>query len=206
MDVGILVSFLAASMILTVSPGPDILYVITSSSAKGFKTGFTIALGLCSGLIIHATVVAFGAAQFIVSNYWIFLTIKLFGVLYLLWLAYSTYRSSIKIEVEASETKEKGFIRLFSKGFLMNVLNPKVMLFFLAFLPQFIPANTTQPIVDSYVLSGIFFAQALLIFSIMAFFSDKMLGFFRRSEKGLLVLKWVQIFIFVSLSVGILFT
>ncbi len=206
MDVGTLASFLIASMILTVSPGPDILYVITSSSAKGFKTGFAIALGLCSGLIIHSTVVAFGAAHFIVSNYWIFLTIKLFGVVYLLWLAYSTFRSSTKIEIDTNATKEKGFIGLFSKGFLMNVLNPKVMLFFLAFLPQFIPVNTFQPIYHSYVLSGIFFAQALLIFSIMAFFSDKMLGFFRRSEKGLLVLKWVQIFIFVSLSVGILFT
>jgi len=205
-DLAVLASFLIASMVLTVSPGPDILYVITSSSAKGFKTGFAIALGLCSGLIIHSTIVAFGAAHFIVSNYWIFLTIKLFGVMYLLWLAYSTYRSSTKIEIETNVTKEKSFLKLYAKGFLMNVLNPKVMLFFLAFLPQFIPANTAQPIYHSYVLSGIFFLQALLIFSTMAFFSDKMLGFFRRSEKGLLVLKWVQIFIFVALAVGILST
>lgn len=206
MDFGILISFLTASMILTVSPGPDILYVITSSSAKGFRTGFAIALGLCSGLIIHSTVVAFGAAHFIVSNYWLFLTIKLFGVLYLLWLAYTTFRSSTKIEIDTRLTKEKGFVKLFAKGFLMNVLNPKVMLFFLAFLPQFIPTNTTHPIYHSYILSGIFFLQALLIFSLMAFFSDKVLGFFRHSARGVQVLKWGQILIFISLAIAILFT
>ena len=86
----------------------------------------------------------------------------------------------------------------------MNVLNPKVTLFFLAFLPQFIPNSTSSPILDAYVLSAIFFMQALVIFSLAAYFSNKVLGFIRQSDRGLLLLKWAQIVIFTALAIGIL--
>jgi len=200
----LLVSFLIASVVLTISPGPDILYVITSSSARGFKTGFTIALGLCSGLIIHASIVAFGAAQFIQTTPWVFMVIKLFGFAYLIYLAILVFRSTHYIEVKIGEPSERNLTRFYLRGFLMNVLNPKVTFFFLAFLPQFIPSDTSTPIIDAYVLSATFFIQALAIFSLAAFFSNKVLGFIRQSDRGLLFLKWAQIVIFTTLAIGIL--
>jgi threonine/homoserine/homoserine lactone efflux protein len=200
----LLVSFLIASVVLTISPGPDILYVITSSSARGFKTGFTIALGLCSGLIIHASIVAFGAAQFIQTTPWVFMVIKLFGFAYLIYLAILVFRSTHYVEVKIGEFSDQNLTRFYLRGFLMNVLNPKVTLFFLAFLPQFIPNSTSSPILDAYVLSAIFFMQALVIFSLAAYFSNKVLGFIRQSDRGLLLLKWAQIVIFTALAIGIL--
>lgn len=199
-------SFLGASILLTLSPGPDILLVITSSSAKGFKTGFAIATGLCSGLIIHSSIVAFGATGLLKTTPWIFWSIKVFGAGYLLWLSYQVFRSSHRIEPIQENLRETTFFRLLSKGFLMNILNPKVTLFFLAFLPQFIPVTSTSPLFHTYFLSFIFFAQALLIFTASAYFSGRLLGFIRQSETGLLFLKWAQIVLFVAISAGILLT
>ena len=199
-------SFLGASLLLTLSPGPDILLVITSSSAKGFKTGFAIAMGLCSGLIIHSSIVAFGAAGLLKTTPWIFWSIKVFGAAYLLWLSYQVFKSSHRIEPIQGNLRETTFFKLFSKGFLMNVLNPKVTLFFLAFLPQFIPVSSPSPLFYTYFLSFIFFAQAVLIFTAAAYFSDRLLGFIRQSETGLLFMKWAQIVLFVAIAAGILLT
>lgn len=205
MDVVLIGSFLSAAVILTLSPGPDILYVISSSSEKGFKTGFAIALGLCSGLLVHTSVVTFGVGNFITGTPWLYWIIKLFGAAYLLFLSWQVFRSSAALN-ETRITIPQGFRKLYLRGFLMNVLNPKVTLFFLAFLPGFLRPELGSVIQQSIVLSAVFIFQAILIFTLAAWFADKLLGFLRYSASGLLFLKWAQIVLFTLIALSILFT
>jgi threonine/homoserine/homoserine lactone efflux protein len=205
MDVVLIGSFLSAAVILTLSPGPDILYVISSSSEKGFKTGFAIALGLCSGLLVHTSIVTFGVGKVITGTPWLFWFVKLFGAAYLLLLSWQVFRSSAALN-ETRITIPQGFRKLYLRGFLMNVLNPKVTLFFLAFLPGFLRPELGSVTQQSIVLSSVFIAQAILIFTLAAWFADKLLGFLRHSTSGLLFLKWAQIVLFTLIAVSILFT
>jgi threonine/homoserine/homoserine lactone efflux protein len=169
------ISFVVASILLTLSPGPDILYVMVESISRGAKVGISIALGLCSGLIVHTTAAAFGISIIIRQNDWLFLTLKIIGAIYLLYLAYLT----IRVEWRKAPGKlvdgdlKKSNWAYFKRGFTMNVVNPKVTLFFLAFLPQFIPQGTSTPFFDTYFLGLLFMIQAIAIFSAVAFLSGK---------------------------------
>ena len=128
----ILISFIGASMLLTIMPGPDIIYVLVQSATNGKKYGIATSLGLVSGIIVHTSLVAFGVSAIIKQSESIFFMIKLFGALYLLYLAYITYKSNDEVLLN-TKAEKKGLLKLFKQGFIMNVLNPKVSIFFLAF-------------------------------------------------------------------------
>lgn len=199
-----IVQFLAASVLLTLSPGPDILYVLSSALRRGFNVGFSIALGLCSGLIVHTALVGLGAAKAIEHNMlwqWVF---KVFGSAYMLFLAYKVYKSPAQIKLNEIEKQSSRFGRLYAQGFLMNVLNPKVSLFFLAFLPQFIKADGEALWTQAIFLGLLFFAQALLVFSLVSFFAGKLAAPLSQNVKLQEALKYFQVLLFVVLAVGIL--
>lgn len=168
MDTYQIISFIAASAALTVLPGPDILFVIAQSISNGWKGGVAVALGLCSGLIVHTSAVALGVAALLVK-YPVALTgVKIFGALYLMYLAYLSWgESGLSI---ANNSEKTNYGKLIRTGFIMNVLNPKVLLFFLAFLPQFI-VKGPNPAFQVVVFGMLFFVQAIIIFSIIARFA-----------------------------------
>lgn len=163
-----IISFLSASVVLTLLPGPDILYVLTQSITSGWRSGVAVALGLCSGLVIHTSAVALGVAA-LLTQYPVALTgIKIFGACYLAYLAYTSFRETgLNLN---EQTENKTYRKLFKTGFIMNVLNPKVLLFFFAFLPQFL-VDGTSPSLQVVVLGIVFFAQALAVFSLVARFA-----------------------------------
>jgi len=141
MSFGDFLYFLTASVLLTLSPGPDLIFVITQSVSRHWKAGVATALGLCSGLIVHTSVVALGAAVFLKSNPLLFSLVEYAGAAYLPYLAWIVFRSNEQITLgKANIADLRG---LYKKGVTMNLLNPKVPLFFLAFLPQFIPNDTS---------------------------------------------------------------
>lgn len=191
--------FLLASISLTLSPGPDIIYVLTQSMANGKQRGIAIALGLVSGIIVHTTLVAFGVALLIKQNDYLFVLLKLFGSIYLLFLGYQVYKSSSAIVIDVAEKTNKTFVSAFKKGFIMNVLNPKVTLFFLAFLPSFIPKNSQNIVFDTYVLGVIFMFQAIVIFVIVSFLADKLFKKWRNHQTFGVIMKYIQIIVFISL-------
>jgi threonine/homoserine/homoserine lactone efflux protein len=204
MEFSSIVQFLTASVLLTLSPGPDILYVLSSALRRGFAVGFSIALGLCSGLVVHTALVGLGAAKAIEHNLiwqWIF---KIFGSAYMLFLAYKVYKSPAQIELNDDVQPVSRFGRLYAQGFLMNVLNPKVSLFFLAFLPQFINADGEALWTQAMFLGLLFFAQALLVFSLVSFFAGKLAAPLSQNIKLQEALKYFQVLLFVVLAVGIL--
>ena len=199
-----LIPFLTASILLTFSPGPDIIYVLVRSMAYGYKQGIVTALGLVSGILIHTSLVAFGVSAIIKQSENIFLFIKILGALYLLFLAYQVYKSDPKIAFSAKGIQNKKMLSLFRQGFIMNVLNPKVGIFFLAFFPGFLWEPTGNTVIQFYILGAIFMLQALLIFSSVAVLADKISFYIKSHPRSGVFLKWMQVVIFILIAVLIL--
>jgi threonine/homoserine/homoserine lactone efflux protein len=161
--------FLGASMALTIAPGPDNLFVLTQGIARGRRPAIVTALGMCSGISVHTTAAAFGVSARFYSSVVAFNLVKYAGAAYLLYLAWRTIRERSTISLATAD--ERPAAALFRRGFVMNVLNPKVALFFLAFLPQFVvPAEGRVPL-QMLLLGAIFMIQAAIIFSLIGYFA-----------------------------------
>ena len=156
-----LLFFITSSLILAVMPGPDIIFVVTQAIIKGKKEALCVSFGLGTGCIFHATLASFGIAYIFQQSVLAFNLLKYFGVIYLLFLAYKTFVNSDKdITAEDKNIAKLGYI----KGILMNILNPKVILFFLAFLPQFVPSNINKVEVYMFFLGFVFMLISTLVF------------------------------------------
>lgn len=206
MDPQTIISFLGASIALTFSPGPDNMYVLMQSIAHGKKYGIATAFGLVLGIIIHTSLIAFGVSAIIQSSDNLFFAIKLIGAIYLLYLAYKVFRSSSKIDLDSGVVPKKTSVELIKQGFIMNVLNPKVTIFFLAFFPAFIDVTQGNVKQQVFVLGFLFMLQAFIIFSIISFVADKTTAFLRDSNMFSTILKWMQIIVFVGIAIFIIFS
>jgi len=187
-------------------PGPDIIYVIMQSITNGKKFGIVTALGLVSGIIIHTTLIAFGVAAMIQKSDILFFAIKLFGAAYLFYLAYQVYKSPSKIDMKGDSIHKNSLLSLYKQGFIMNLLNPKVVIFFLAFFPGFIVESEGNIIQQIYILGLLFMLQAFLVISFVSVISDKLTAFLRGNNKFELYLHWFQIIVFVVIGIYILFS
>lgn len=199
-----MLSFLIASIVLTLFPGPDIIYVLTQSISNGKKYGIATALGLVLGVIVHTTLIALGVSAILTQTEAIFTLIKIVGSCYLLWIAYQVYRAPATIALTANNEKKKSLFAMVKRGFLMNVLNPKVTLFFLAFFPGFIDESLGSVTQQIYVLGFLFMLQAFLIFSLVSILADKLTVVIRTNPNFTVFLKWFQIIAFVAIAVLIL--
>lgn len=200
-----LIPFLTASVILTISPGPDIIYVLVQSVAKGRRAGIMTALGLVSGILIHTSLVAFGVSAIIKESNVFFQAIKIFGAIYLFYLAYKVFSAEGEISLKNDGVQGRPNLSLFKRGFIMNVLNPKVAIFFLAFFPGFLWDTKENIIFQFYILGGLFMLQAVLIFGGVAFLSGRISGYLNSHPSSGFFLKWVQIFVFIGIALYILF-
>ena len=214
MDITILLSFLGASVLLTIMPGPDITFVLTESLTKGQRNGIGISLGLCLGVVVHTTAAATGLSIIILQSQLMFSAIKYLGAVYLFYLAYQSAKEektnmSLDTHKMADATP---FFSLVRKGFLMNVLNPKVSLFFIAFLPQFVTQDgihstiqsTMHPTIQMMILGLVFMIQALLIFSSISVLSGR-LSIYLNSSKFWEITKWVKVSVLLILGITLLF-
>lgn len=199
-----LIPFLTAAILLTVSPGPDIIFVLVQGMTNGKKHGLVTALGLVSGIIVHTTLVAFGISAIIRESETVFGVIKIFGALYLFFLAYKVFKSDPEIAFSSEGIRRKSFISLFKQGFIMNVLNPKVTIFFLAFFPGFLWEPEGDTIYQFYVLGFLFMLQAFLIFALVALLAGKISVFLRKHPSSGVVLQWVQVVVFIGIGLFIL--
>ncbi|HBI03758.1 MAG TPA: LysE family translocator [Paenibacillaceae bacterium] len=172
MDPLLLLSFLGAAILLTLMPGPDILFVTAQSISQNKKAGIFTALGLCTGLIVHITAATLGISAIVYQSAVAFTIVKYAGALYLFYLAWMSFRDKGQpFSIKKQDSINYG--SLYKKGILMNLLNPKVSLFFLALLPQFIDNSWRHISLQMFILGTIFLIQALLIFSVISIFSEK---------------------------------
>src|SRR5690554_1544112 len=198
------ISFFFASLALTIAPGPDVMYVLSTSITKGKQHGIAAAIGLSCGLIFHSTLLAFGFSTLIVKSPTMYNSIKVLGALYLLWLAYNVFKSESSFRLKTQEQSSIHVWRNALQGLIMNLLNPKVMLFFLALFPTFINSNADNIKTQVYTLGFISFSQALVVFSLYALLASKLTNFLRENHSFNLLLKWLQIIVFAGLSVFML--
>lgn len=204
MDYTILISFFWSSILLALSPGPDNIFVLMQSMVNGVRYGIATVIGLISGCLVHTTLVAFGVSTIIQQSPKLFFGIKLLGALYLLYLAYKVYKSSAKVSLTDANVDKKSYGQLFRQGFLMNVLNPKVSIFFLAFFPGFLFSKTMSTVTQFYTLGLLFMLAAFIVFSSIAFLSGKISNILTKNENAGLFLKWMQIVVFIGIAIFIL--
>ncbi|MEO4053898.1 LysE family translocator [Solibacillus sp. CAU 1738] len=163
MDLVMLLYFLGTAILLTIMPGPDILFVTAQSISQNAKAGISTALGLCTGLLVHITAAVVGISAIIYSSATIFTIVKFAGAGYLLYLAFSAFLSHSN-SIQLGYKPVRAYKKLYQKGIVMNILNPKVSLFFLALLPQFVQGTENVPM-QMLVLGLLFLVQAFIIFS-----------------------------------------
>ena len=195
-----LFSFSLATAVLAISPGPDNIFVLTQSIVNGKKYGFATVFGLMTGCIIHTTLVAFGVSAIINNHENLFFLLKVFGASYLLFLAYKVSQSDAEITFSTENIQKKSIRQLFKTGFLMNVLNPKVTIFFLAFFPQFLFSRELSTVIQFYILGVIFIFISFIIFGSIAFLGGKISDYMLQNKQTGLILKWVQILVFVGIA------
>ncbi|KGL61114.1 MULTISPECIES: LysE family translocator [unclassified Polaribacter] len=199
-----LLSFVLATVILSLSPGPDNIFVLTQSIVNGKKFGLATVFGLISGCLVHTTLLAFGVSAIIKQSENLFFTIKLFGAIYLLYLAFKVYQSDASIILVKGNVENKTTAQLFKQGFIMNVLNPKVSIFFLAFFPGFLFSDSISTVIQFYILGLIFMLVSLIIFSTIAILASVIAEKIKENKNIALYLKWTQIVVFVLIAVFIL--
>lgn len=194
-----------ATAALAISPGPDNIYVLMQGMVNGKKYGLATTAGLISGCLVHTTLLAFGVSALLKANDNLFFVIKMFGALYLFYLAYKVLKDSSSLGLDdPSSIPKKSLGQLFKQGFVMNVLNPKVTIFFLAFFPGFLFSDTLSNPVQFYVLGILFMFVSFIIFSLIAILSGTISGFLRKNAHVGNYLKWLQILVFIGIAIYIL--
>jgi len=200
----ILISFVLAVSLLAISPGPDNIFVLMQSVVHGKKYGISTIVGLMSGCLVHTTFVAYGVSTIIKENNTIFLVIKLLGAIYLCFLSYSVFKSDATITMTTQNIQKKTPFQLFKMGFMMNVLNPKVTIFFLALFPGFLFSNELSTVVQFYVLGGVFILVSFVIFSTIALLGGSISERIQQNKQIEVWLKWMQIIVFIGIALFIL--
>lgn len=198
--------FLAASILLTLAPGPDILYLLTKSLASGVKSGIILAAGLVSGIIFHTFLVMAGVAAIIQNSPVAMTALKIFGAAYLLFLAFKSFQAAKrgeKILMKKSDN-ENSFKAIYKRGILMNVLNPKVLLFFLAFLPQFVNLSDESASLQIILLGVTFAVQAFIIFSLIAIGAGKVRKILLQKKNLGRILNFVEAAVLAIIAITLL--
>ena len=188
--------FFISSLALTLMPGPDILFVI-NQSIEDKKSGLLVAFGLCSGLVVHTLVLALGLSAIIEQNDNVIMFFKYFGSVYLFYLASQEFK---KDSVTMERQKENFYLR----GVYMNLINPKVLIFFLAYFPNFLFSDTISISYQFIILGAIFIFQALIVFSAVSLASNRLISILKVDVKNKKIV-YLKSFIFVLIGLSILF-
>ncbi len=199
MPIESILAFTLASVLLSLAPGPDNIFVLTQSALYGKKSGVLVTLGLCTGLVVHTTAVAVGVAAIFQTSVIAFTVLKVVGAMYLLYLAWQAFRASAQsLEASGSVVRSNG--ALYRRGIIMNITNPKVSIFFLAFLPQFASPEHGSLAVQIFLLGGIFILVALMIFCAIAFLAGALGDWLNSSPRAQIYLNRIAGTVFVLLA------
>ena len=185
-------------------PGPDILFVITQSITRGKKAGIIFACGLCTGLITHTAAVSLGLSWILYNSPVAFSVLKYMGAAYLIYLGVKSFihrkENSLALPTVAGVE-----YKLYRKGILMNILNPKVLLFFIAFFPQFVSPAAENPAGELLVLGLLFMAQAIVIFSLIALLADRLSRRLMQNVHFSLIMHIIESLVYFVIGISLIF-
>ena len=169
-----LLTFIVASILITLSPGPDIIIVISYSLQKGLSSSIKFIMGLITGLLFHSVILIFGWSNFFSNSQIILSYIKIIGFAYFLYQGIvELYFVFVQNQSEANLNSSKN---LFKQGIIMNITNPKVGLFFWLFFPNFLFSTEIKELFQYIILCSIFIIQVFIVFSLTAYFSSRVSG------------------------------
>jgi threonine/homoserine/homoserine lactone efflux protein len=212
-----LLFFISASLLLIIAPGPDIVFLITQGATRGPRAGFATAMGLAAGNLVHTTAAALGVSAIFRASPVAFQALKIAGIVYLLFLAWRTARDAFRPKEEAvPETTATGLVancpepaNLFWRGLFMNILNPKVALFFLAFLPQFASPGAGAVGLQMFVYGMLFTLMVTIVFGTFGMLAGRVSQWFARNRRGTRAgghgFSWVVALVYVALAVRLAF-
>jgi len=198
--VEIFIPFFIASVLLALAPGPDNIFVLTQSAVCGKRAGLVVMLGLCTGLIVHSLAVALGVAVIFQTSAIAFSALKFIGAAYLAYLAWNAFRASVAI-IQNESGGKLNLGKLYRRGIIMNITNPKVSIFFLAFLPQFAdPIRGSIPF-QILQLGGFFILATLFVFGAIAILGGTLGEWLNRSARTQKILNYVAGTVFLVLAI-----
>ncbi|MGB3288787.1 MAG: LysE family translocator [Burkholderiaceae bacterium] len=198
-------SFFGIAVLLALAPGPDNLFVLMQSAMWGRTSGMFVVLGLCTGLIGHTLAVAVGLAAVFAASETAFTLLKLAGAAYLVYLAWGAFRAPAQAGSQEKPLPQSKAL-LYRRGIVMNLTNPKVSLFFLAFLPQFTSPERGSVAAQTVSLGALFMAATLLVFGLIAWFSGTVGQRMQRSPGAQRLLNRVAGTVFLGLAVKLAFS
>lgn len=210
-----IVEFMITSAVLTLMPGPDIIFVVAQSMVQGRRAGISVALGLASGLFVHTAAAALGLSLLIASSPSALSVIKYAGIAYLAYMGFASVwglRKSRSAADEGATTNDGSAAavgaaesispwKLYRTGITMNLLNPKVIIFFLALFPQFIEKTSLTPRTDVLILGATFAVISVTIFSLVALLSDFISSKLSVKEASPKIMAWVKASIYWAIAV-----
>ena len=197
-------AFFAASVVMGLAPGPDILFVLTQSALYGARAGFATTCGLITGLFVHITAVSLGVAALFQSSETAFNVLKFAGAAYLLYLAWLSFLSGTS-KASLQRAQFPGYGTLYRRGVIMNITNPKVTLFCLAVLPQFVEPERGHPTLQILSLGGLYELACLIVFTAIAALGGRMATWFNRSDRAQMLMNRIAGCIFLGLALILAF-
>lgn len=191
--------FFAASVALGLAPGPDNIFVLTQSALRGAKAGLLVVLGLCTGLLVHTAAVSLGVAAIFQTSALAFNALKIVGAMYLLYLAWQAFRANAT-NLDGAGSVGMEWRKLYSRGVVMNITNPKVAIFFLAFLPQFADPSRGSITVQMLMFGGLFIVATLLVFGAIAWFAGFLGDWLKSSTRAQILMNRIAGTVFAGLA------
>ena len=198
-----LIAFVTASVVLSLVPGPDNLFVMSHSALKGWRIGFYTTLGLCTGLIGHTVLVAIGVSVIFRTSAIAFNGLKIVGACYLLYLAWlSVQNKELNLGGTDRDSTNRSY---YFTGVIMNLTNPKVALFFLVFLPQFVNTSNDNVTIQIFLLGLLFILSALCVFTSIAYLASSLEDILKKSKTVNKNLNLLAALIYFALAINLFF-
>ena len=195
--------FVASSVMLNITPGSDIIYVLSRASVGGRKVGIVSAFGICTGILIHTALVALGLSAIMASSTVLFNTMKILGALYLAIMGVKTiFSKSTMFDIKGDKVESMGAV--FRQGVLTNALNPKVALFFLSLMPQFVLADNPYGPVPFLILGLTFFTTSIIWCIFLAYIASFASRFLNKNPKVSMIANKVAGIIYIILGLNVL--
>jgi threonine/homoserine/homoserine lactone efflux protein len=191
--------FFSASVALALAPGPDNIFVLTQSALHGRKAGLLVTLGLCTGLLGHTAAVSLGVGVIVQTSALAFNALKFVGAAYLLCLAWQAFRAGAT-KLDGQQDISASNWRLYGRGIAMNITNPKVAIFFLAFLPQFADPSRGAVTLQMFVFGGVFIVATLIVFGAVAGTAGFLGDWLKKSKRAQIAIHRIAGMVFVGLA------
>ncbi len=199
------VEFLVTSLVVVIVPGTGVIYTVSTGLFKGWQASIAAAGGCTAGIVPHLLASILGLSAIMHMSALAFQVVKYAGAAYLLYLAWSMWRDKGILEFGDTGSR-KGLLQVAVKGVLINILNPKLSIFFLAFLPLFVTPDAASPFAQMFVMSAVFMAMTLVIFILYGISANSVRGYVAKSPKWIVRLQRSFAVVFAVLSVKLAMT